>query len=281
MADWPILGWLVHLVADTLRHGLRADRRGARYRTSAGDTGRCGISRPHPAILPPEWAARECESIAFEARIAKLAWLQKMSSRFLSSAVAERSAGDHTASLSTGYPDQSQARDFRVTFGPPSRLHPRRMTSRGETSLRPRRSNRHLRRASTTSLAGPRPLLKRYRLSQDMPPSCLRVGRNSLFLGRGTFPLASARGCGGIPSRPPGLVLHTRSFLLPCQPRYAVRVVTFLERRIPPAKRHPTWPHRLLAQNFPYLGTYFASSKCDPPACFAWQVLFFSFKPDV
>ena len=246
MADWSILGWPPHLADDTVHLGLRGDRRGACCRTPDSDTGIYGIR------------------------------LQEAGSRFFSSVVIDRPDRDRVASLGTSNLAQSQARDFHVTFGPPSRLSPRRVTPRRGIHL-----NLHPTPASATSLAGRVFYQRRRRAPLDIPLGCLQVARRSLFLGRGTFPLASARGCGGIPSRPPGLVLHTRSFLLPCQPRYAVRVATFLERRIPPAKRHPTSPHRLLAQNFPYLGTYFARSKCDPPACFAWQVLFFSFKPDV
>ncbi len=276
MADWPILGWQVHLVDDTLHHGLRADRRGARCRTSAGDTGRCGISRPRPAILLPEWAARQYGSIAFEARITELAWLQNTSSPSLSSAVTERSTGGHTASLRTSSLAQRQARDLHPRFEPPGRLRPRRVTFRGGIHLHRRRSNLHLRSVSVTSLTDRFFYQRRYLAPLDIALGCLQVARHPLCLGQGNFPRASARGCGGIPSQPPVLVLRTRSFLLPFEPRYAVRVATFLERRIQPPTRHPTSPHRLLAKNFPSLGTYFARNKCDQPACLAGQDLLFA-----
>ena len=245
MADWSILGWQPHLAADTVHLGLQGNRRGARYRTPDSDTGIYGIR------------------------------LQEAGSRFFSSVVIDRPDRDRVASLGTSNLAQSQARDFHVTFGPPSRLSPRRVTPRRGIHLNP-----HPTPASATSLAGRVFYQRRRRAPLDIPLGCLQVARRSLFLGRGTFPLASARGCGDIPSRPPVLVLRTRSFLLPFQPRYAVRVATFLERRIQPPTRHPTSPHRLLAKNCPSSGTYFACNKCDQPACLAGQDLLFAFKPD-
>ena len=280
MADWPILSWQIRLVDDPIRHGIQLARRGTCCRTPVSDTARYGTSRLHPAAFLSDEAMREDGATALEVPVVNLWLLSRTGSPSLSWAVTERSAGGHTASLRTSSLAQSQARDLHPSFEPPSRVRPRRVTSRGGIHLHRRRSNLHLRSVSVTSLIDRFFYQRRYRAPIDIALGCLQVARHPLCLGQGNFPRASARGCGGIPSRPPVLVLRTRSFLLPFQPRYAVRVATFLERRIQPPTRHPTSPHRLLAKNCPSSGTYFACNKCDQPACLAGQDLLFAFKPD-
>lgn len=279
MADWPILGWLVHLVDDTPRHGLRADRHGARCWISVSNTVR-GTSRLHPAAFLSDEAMREDRATALEVPVVNLWLLSRTGIPFLSSAVAERSAGDHPASLSTGNPDQSQARDFHFTFVPPSRLRPRRVTSRGGIRPHRRRSSLHLKPASVTSLIDRFFYQRPYLEPLDVPLGCLKVARHPLCLGQGNFPRASARGREDTPSRPAVPLPHTRFLVLPGQRRYAVRVATFLERRIAPQTRHNVSSRRRLLIDAQPLGTNFARNKSDEPAYFAWQALLFSLKPD-
>lgn len=280
MADWPILSWQIRLVDDPIRHGIQLARRGTCCRTPVSDTARYGTSRLHPAAFLSDETMREDGATALEVPVVNLWLLSRTGSPSLSWAVTERSAGGHTASLRTSSLAQSQARDLHPSFEPPSRVRPRWVTSRGGIHLHRRRSNLHLRSVSVTSLIDRFFYQRRYRAPLDIALGYLQVARRLLFLGRGNFPRASVTGSDDTPSRPPVLLPHTRFLLLPFQPRYAVRVATFLERRIQPPTRHPTSPHRLLAKNCPSSGTYFACNKCDQPACFAGQDLLFAFKPD-
>ncbi len=245
MADWSILGWQPHLADDTVHLGLRGDRRGACCRTPDSDTGIYGIR------------------------------LQEAGSRFFSSVVIDRPDRDRVVSLGTSNLAQSQARDFHVTFGPPSRLSPRRVTPRRGIHL-----NLHPTPASATSLAGRVFYQRRRRAPLDIPLGCLQVARRSLFLGRRASPVASAKGSGDKLSRPPVLLPHTRFLVLPGQRRSDVRSAMFLECRIQPPTRHNVSSRQRLLIDTPPLGTSFASNRGDQRACLAGRALLLAFKPD-
>lgn len=275
MADWSILGWQPHLADDTVHLGLQGNRHGACCRAPGSDTARYATSRPRSAAFLSDEAARECGSIALEDPTIKFWLLSGVDSRFVSATVAQRSTDDHTAPLGASRLAQSQARDFYVTFGPPSRLSPRRVTPRRGIHL-----NLHPRPASATSLAGRVFYQRRRRAPLDSPLGCLQVARRSLFLGRGASPLVSAEGREDTPSRSPVLLPHTRFLVLPGQRRSDVRPAMFLECRIQPPTRHNVSSRQRLLIDTPPLGTSFASNRGDQRACLAGRALLLAFKPD-
>lgn len=268
MADWSVLGCQVLFTRDTVRRGLQTDRRGTRCRTPVTDTARYGTSRLHPAAFLSDEAMREDRATALEVPVVNLWLLSRMGSPSLSWAVTERSAGGHTASLRTSSLAQSQAHDLHPSFEQPSRLRPRRVTSRGEIHL-------HLRSASVTSLTDRFFYRRPYRAPLGNPPRCLHVARYPLRLGRETSPLVSVTGREDTPSRRPVLLPRTRFLLLPGQQRYAVRVTTFREQSIQSPTGHPSSFHRRLPINTRTAGALFACNRSDRPACLAGKALLF------